>query len=233
MEDENEIIEKLIKTLPSDYYASKEDLSYYKTYTGCDDFILSNFLVKDIWTWLRKEIINYSFDGDRNLPSPVSIMHTNSGAGKILEMSPMNSSITAYNLDYVCKKITDLVCQERQRKGMFTSSERDISQYFAILNSNSSRKYNIVITQPNEKMSFYKSTDFNKEIGDLTPLEYYIKRGSHFVNDNGYLVVIYSPNNNFTEFYLESLAGMKIVEHLQDKKLKYLSYEALIFKKEK
>ena len=65
----------------------------------------------------------------------------------------------------------------------------------------------------------------------MSPLEYYIKRGSHFVNENGYLVVLYSPNNDFTKSNLENLAGMKIVKEFKDKKLKYLSYEALIFKK--
>jgi|TARA_R110000823_G_scaffold309032_3_gene433011 hypothetical protein len=231
MVDENLNIEKIIKTLPSEFYASEYDLSYYKRYTGCDDFILSNSLIKDIWKWFAEQIVNYSTIGDKNLPSTVSIMHTNSGAGKILDMAPENSNITAFNLDYVCKRITDLVCQDRENKGMFFSAERDISQYFAILNTDTSKKYNIVITQPNEAMSFYKSVDNNKKIGDLSPLEYYIKRGSHFVNENGYLVVLYSPNNDFTKSNLENLAGMKIVKEFKDKKLKYLSYEALIFKK--
>jgi len=231
MEELNQDIEKLIKTMSSNYYASDSELSYYKTYTGCDDFVLSLFLIKDIWGWFKKQIINYSIEGDKNLPSPVSIMHTNSGAGKILDFSPSNSNITAFNLDYVCKRITDLVCQDRKNKGLFFSAERDISQYFAIRNTNTSKKYNIVITQPNSKMSFYKAIDYNKSLGDLSPIEYYIKRSSHFVNDNGYLVVIYEPNNDLSNKYLEELSGMKIVKKFAYDEMKYLSYEAIIFKK--
>ena len=179
-----------------------------------------------------KELFNYSIEGDKNLPSPVSIMHTNSGAGKILDMAPDNSNITAYNLDYVCKRLTDLVCQERNAQGLYLSAERDISQFFAIINTNTSKKYNIVITQPNSGMSFYKAIDNNKRLGDMSPTEYYTKRSSHFVNDNGYLVLIYEPNNDLSDIKLEELAGMKIVKRFTDDKLRYLSYEAIIFKKD-
>ena len=167
------------------------------------------------------------------MPSPVSVLHTNSGAGKVLDSSPSNTIINAYNLDYICKRVTDFVCQERKEKGMFYSFERDISQYFAICNTNSSRKYNIVITQPDEDMSFYKSVDNDKEAGDLSPLDYYILRGSHFVNENGYLVVIYTPKSELSKEYLEELSQMKLVKQFNDKELEYLSYQALIFKNEK
>jgi hypothetical protein len=228
----NDRIERVVKSLPQDYYASKEEISFYKRYTRCDDFILSYDLINDIWEWMRGEIINYSVEGDKQVPSPVSVLHTNSGAGRMLDMAPLNSVITAYNLSYICKRITDFVCQKRDEDGLYFSNERDISQYFAICNTNSSRKYNIVITQPNEDMTFYKSIDNNKEVGDFSPLEYYVKRGSHFVNKDGYLVVIYTPNSDFTKREMEDLSGMKLVKQFKDKKLEYISYEAIILKKE-
>lgn len=227
----NDTIEKMIKSLSENHYASNEELSFFKRYSKCNDFIVSNKLIKDIWSWFRGEIINYSVEGDKQLPSPVSVLHTNSGAGKILEAAPSNSIISAYNLDYVCKRVTEFVCQERKQKGMFYSFERDISQYFAICNTNSSRKYNIVITKPDEDMTFYKSVDNDKKAGDLSPFEYYILRGSHFVNENGYLVVIYTPNSEISRKYLEDLSQMKIIKQFKDKELEYLSYEALVFKK--
>jgi hypothetical protein len=230
-EELNKRISRMVRSLPNDHYATEEEISFYRRYTHCDDFILSNSLIKDIWKWFRTEIINYSVEGDKQVPSPVSVLHTNSGAGKILDRAPSNSVITAYNLDYICKRVTDFVCQEREQKGMYYSYERDISQYFAVCNTNSSRKYNIVITQPNEDMSFYKGIDNNKEIGNLSPLEYYVKRGSHFVNENGYLVVIFTPNSDFSKRNLEQISGMKVVKEFKDKDLEYLSYEALILKK--
>ena len=233
MEELNQDIEKLIKTLPPEYYASEQELAYYRRYTGCDDFLLPNILINDIWDWFKKEIINYSIEGDKNIPSPVSVMHTNSGAGRILEMSPANSNITAFNLDYVCKKITDIVCQDRERKGLFFSAERDISQYFAVLNTNTSRKFNIVITQPNSKMSFYKAIDYNQRYGDLSPIEYYTKRSSHFVNDNGFLVIINEPSNDIPDNEIEILSEMKIVKKFAYDNMKYISYEAIILKKVK
>ena len=227
----NDTIEKLIKSFPENYYASEEEISFLKRYDKCDDFILSNKLIEDLWSWFRGEIINYSVEGDKQLPSPVSLLHTNSGAGKLLESAPKNTIINAYNLDYTYKRITEFVCQERKEKGMFYSFERDISQYFAVCNTNSSRKYNIVITQPDEDSSFYKSIDNEQEVGELSPLEYYTKRASHFVNQNGYLVVICPQNYEIALSRLQELAGMKIVKQLKDKDLEYLSYEAIVFKK--
>tara|TARA_Y100000385_G_C13078226_1_gene632524 strand:+ start:185 stop:898 length:714 start_codon:yes stop_codon:yes gene_type:complete len=223
-------IERIVKSYPEGYYASQEELSFLKRYSKCNDFILSNKLIKDIWGWFRGQIINYSVEGDKQLPAPVSLLHTNSGAGKMLEAAPKNTSISAYNLDYVCKRVTEFVCQDRNEKGLFNSFERDISQYFAVCNTNSSRKYNIVITQPDDEMTFYKSIDNNREVGELSALEYYIKRGSHFVNENGFLVVIHSPSNDIPFEKLEKLAGMKIVKQFKDKDLEYLSYEAIVFK---
>ena len=227
----NDTIEWLIKSFPENHYASEEEISFLKRYDKCDDFILSNKLIEDLWSWFRGDRYKYNFDIYNRGASPVSLLHTNSGAGKLLESAPKNTIINAYNLDYICKRITEFVCQERKEKGMFYSFERDISQYFAVCNTNSSRKYNIVITQPDEDSSFYKSIDNEQEVGELSPLEYYTKRASHFVNQNGYLVVICPQNYEIALSRLQELAGMKIVKQLKDKDLEYLSYEVIVFKK--
>ena len=39
-------ISKIVKSLPEDYFVSKEALTYYKNYDGCDDFLLSKKLIK-------------------------------------------------------------------------------------------------------------------------------------------------------------------------------------------
>ena len=229
--DINKRIENMVKPLPENYYATKEEISFFNRFHKCDDFILSYTLINDIWEILKGEFINYSDEGDKQVPSPVSVLHTNSGAGKFLDVAPENSVITSFNTNYVCKRVCDFVCQDRNEKGMYYSYDRDISQYFALCNTNSSKKYNIVVTQPNEDMDFYKSIDFSKEMGDLSPVEYYVARGAHFVNENGYLVLIYTPNKDLNIKELEMLSGMKMVYELQDNDLEYLSYEAIIFKK--
>ena len=53
----NDRIEKIVKSLPENHYASNEEISFYKRYSKCDDFILSDKLIKDIWDWFRGEII--------------------------------------------------------------------------------------------------------------------------------------------------------------------------------
>ena len=67
---------------------------------------------------------------------------------------------------------------------------RDISQYFAFKNTNSSRKYDIVITQPASDYKFYKEVDSDEDMQKLSPVEYYSHRAMHFVDDNGILVIV-------------------------------------------
>ena len=224
-------ISNLIEGLPSDYMATPEEILFFKRYTGCDDFLLSDTLIENIWNWFKQELLNYGVDGDKDIPGAVSILHTNSGAGKILSKAPENSLITAYNIDYTCKRITDFVCQNRKEQGLYFSAERDISQYFAICNTNSSRKYSIVITQPKKDMEFYKGIDYNSKIGNKNPLHYYSERGAHFVDDHGYLVIIYEPNQADEINRLALNLGMQIVKIVEDKDYKYEAYEAVILRK--
>jgi len=224
-------IANLIEGLPGNYTATPEEILFFKRYTGCDDFLLSDTLIENIWKWFKEELLNYGPEGDKDIPGAVSILHTNSGAGKVLEKAPSNSVITAYNLDYTCKRITDFVCQKRKDKGLYFSAERDISQYFALCNTNSSRKYSIVITQPKMDMEFYRGIDYNKEIGNKNPLYYYSERGAHFLDESGYLVVIFEPKYIDEINRLSQTLGMEIVKMVEDKDLKYEAYEAVILRK--
>ena len=232
-ENLNKRIATVIESLPKDYRANPEEVSFFRRYDGCDDFLLSDALIDKIWGWFEKELLNYGVEGDRDIPGAVSILHTNSGAGKVLEKAPKNSLITAYNIDYTCKRITDFVCQKRAEEGMYFCAERDISQYFALCNTNSSRKYSVVITQPASDMTFYKGIDFDRKIEDKDPLEYYATRAAHFVDENGYLVVIYEPNKADEVRKIAIEMDMSVQKTIDDKEHKYLAYEAGILRKNK
>ena len=194
VKNENQVISEIIRTLPSDYYATEQSKNYYRQYDGCDDFLISDKLINGIWDFFNYKIMNLSDLGNENIPATVSVLHTNSGAGKILEKAPNKTTLFAYNLDYVCKKITDILCQDKSKEGNYFSKIRDISEYYIARETNNSRKYDIVITQPMPNMTFYRGVDCNDELTSQEPLEYYMKRSLDFVEENGFLVVIYSPD---------------------------------------
>ena len=231
MKEQNEDIVKIIRSLPEGEFVSKESLSYFKLYDGCDDFLLSKKLINKIWEWFEDNLLNYSVIGDRDIPASVSVLHTNAGAGKLLERAPENTTITAYNLDYVCKRICDFVCQERDEEGNYYSEMKDISNFFAVKNTNSSRKYGIVFTQPSSKMTYYKGGDCVDMVDAKDPLDYYTTRGLHFVDEDGFLVVIYEPSQ---ESEMKRIVGgleVKIEDKIVIKEQKYIAYEAMILRK--
>tara|TARA_R110001592_G_scaffold358645_1_gene663839 strand:- start:10320 stop:11015 length:696 start_codon:yes stop_codon:yes gene_type:complete len=227
----NEEISRLIKSLPNDYFASKESIAFYKRYDACDDFLLSKKLINKIWEWFEEEISNYSIIGNRDIAGSVSVLHTNSGAGKMLERAPKNSTITSYNLDYVCKRISEFVCQERDEEGNFYSEMKDISNFFAIKNTNSSRKYTIVITQPSSKMKYYKGIDCVDGMDSKEPLDYYTTRALHFVDEDGYLVVVFEPSQKEEMKRIVGGLGVVIEKEIEVPEKKYTSYEAMILRK--
>jgi|TARA_B110000902_G_C14281341_1_gene576943 hypothetical protein len=229
MEDLNNQIATLVRSYKDDFYADKGVLSYVKRYTGCDDFLVSDNLIKGVWEFFEDNLLNLESSGYRKNPSAISVLHTNSGAGKILEESPKNVLITAFNNDMVCKRITDYVCQDRGLA--YGGYIRDISQYFAVCNTNSSRKYDIVITQPLDDMTFYKGVDSVGDLSECEPLEYYTTRSVHFASKNGYIVVIYPPNKYEELGEIVLKLDVEIQENIQVKGLEYVSYEALILKK--
>jgi len=179
-------IDKLIISLPEDYWASDSDIAYLTKYDVCTsgDISMSDAFIVKLWN-----NIVFRFEYFTDEEAEISILTTNVGS-RVLEKAPKNTLITSYNTDYTCKVIGDLVCQEKAEDGDYFSYMRDISQYFAVKNTNSSKKFDIVISQSGS--DFYKGVDYNEGANNLSSGEYYTKRGSHFVEKNGLLVVICS-----------------------------------------
>jgi len=183
-------IENLIISLPEDYYASDSDLAYLTKYDVClgkDKGIdlhisMTDSFITKLWNNI---VMHFEYYNDEEVE--ISLLTTNVGA-RVLEKAPKNTLITSYNTDYTCKVITDLVCQDKAEDGNYFSYMRDISQYFAVKNTNSSKKFDIVISQSGSE--FYKGIDYSEEANNLSSCEYYTKRGYHFVEENGLLVVI-------------------------------------------
>jgi hypothetical protein len=230
-ENTNYDIAQMIQSFPNDYRATKEQIAYFMQYDGCDDYLLSDKLIEKIWVWFEKELLNYSPIGDKNIPASTSILHTNSGAGRVLEKAPENSTIFAFNTDYICKRITDFVCQDRARTGNYYSWVRDISQYFVVCNTDSSRKYSIVITQPSSKSFFYKGVDCVGDAEKCEPIEYYTQKSLHFAEEGGYLVVIFEPQERDRLKNIIEKLNVDIEAYIDVPELKYASYEAVILRK--
>lgn len=229
--NENYNISQMIKSLPEDYYATKEQVRYFMQYDACDDYLLSDMLIKKIWDWFDDKLMNFSPVGDTDIPASASVLHTNSGAGRILAEAPENTTLFAYNTDYVCKRISDFVCQDRARQGRYFSFMRDISEYFVVCNTDSARKYSIVITQPSSKLKFYRGVDCVGDAESCEPIEYYTRKSLHFVEDGGYLVVIYEPKDLEHLKKVISKIDVDIEVKIDIPELKFVSYEAVILRK--
>ena len=224
----NKEIQDTINILPDDYVANKQDIAYFKSYDGCDDYVIYEHLIERIWSYVKSHYYNLDSIGDRVLGGAVSILSVNSGSGKVLEQAPKNTIITAYNNDYTCKRITDFVCQDRALEGKYFSEFKDISQFFALENTNSSRKYDIVVTQPTEDFKFYEDIDKDEELTKGTPIEYYTHRSLHFVEQNGLLIVI-CPKEKVSEVSNGSYFPIKTIIEIENKMV--TSYVAVIIQK--
>ena len=205
-------IEKIILSLPEGYYATKSDIAYLTKYDVCVPqgtyMSLSDDFIKDLWKSISEEFDYYE-------ESEISVMTSNVG-GRVLEKSSKNSLITSYNTDYTCKTITDLVCQDKAEEGNYFSYMRDISQYFAIKNTNSSEKYDVVIVQGGSQ--FFKDIDYDKEMySSLSSSQYYAERGYHFVDRDGLLVVICNQNEvDDVVNRLVKIEGLDIKKYVKD-----------------
>ena len=230
-QNENQVISEIIRTLPTDYYATEQSKNYYRQYDGCDDFLISDKLIEEIWEFFNQKILNLSDLGNKDIPATVSVLHTNSGAGRILEKAPRNTTLFAFNIDYVCKRITDILCQDKSQKGEYFSNIRDISQYFIARETNNSRKYDIVITQPMPDMTFYRGVECDEELSKSDPLEYYTNRSLNFVEDNGFLVVIYQPNQSEEIRSIVKNLNLKIHHIVKLEDLEHIGYESIILSK--
>ena len=229
--NQNQVISEIIRTLPENYYATEQSKNYYRQYDGCDDYLISDKLIEKIWNFFTKKITNLSFLGNKDIPATVSVLHTNSGAGKILEKAPGNTTLFAYNLDYVCKKITDILCQDKKQKGEYFSNIRDVSEYFIARETDNSRKYDIVITQPMPSMTYYRGIDCDEELSKKEPLEYYTTRSLNFVEENGFLVVIYSPSQSSELKKVYKKLKVHLKQTIKVNGLGDDGYEALILSK--
>lgn len=175
----------------SEYYASSSDKALVRGYDECDDFIVGNDLIESIWALLKSKF--YQLESFTEDAQSVTILHTNSGTGRILEPAVKNVLITAYNNDYTCKRISDLLNQANGIDYDYISEIFDISHFFIGGNNNNTKKYDVVFTQPSESDDYYKGID-GTDMSKLSSVEYYSVRSLDFVTKGGYLCVLVSPS---------------------------------------
>ena len=172
------------------YYATESDKKYLRQYDACDDYVLSKILIDKTW----KQLQSY-FNGLKHITkivNPVTILHTNAGTGKVLADCPSdNVMVTALNNDYVCKRISDILNQHFSIDFTYTSAISDISHYFINGDNGSTKKYDIVFTQPVET-DYYKGID-GTEVADYNYLQYYPVRSLDFLTKGGYLCIFTHP----------------------------------------
>ena len=49
-------IKAVVEDLPQDYVATKEDVSFFRRYTNCDDLNLPQVVINGIWSFFKKEL---------------------------------------------------------------------------------------------------------------------------------------------------------------------------------
>jgi len=226
----NERIEDFLRIISDKdkYYANYSEKAFLKNYDKCDDFVLTDVLISSVWEELKKHFS--SLNKITLVQTPVSILHTNSGTGKVLEACPSdNVFITAMNNDYTCKRICDLLNDRVSSEFSYSSLISDISHYFINGDDGNTPRYDIVFTQPTES-SYYKDIDSTR-IASYDWLEYYSIRSLDFLTKGGYLCIMVHPRKfdvlkNNKEFSSE-------VHHLHSiiPSQKLDEYGCLIFKK--
>jgi len=168
------------------YYANYSEKSFLRNYDACDDFVLTQDLIKRTWEYFKLQ-----FNGLNRITlqtNALSVLHTNAGTGKVLEACPSdNVFINALNNDYTCKRISDLLNARNSLDFRYSSSISDISHYFINGDNGNTRKYDIVFTQP-IKSEYYKDID-KTGVGKFSPIEYYPIRSLDFLTKGGYLCI--------------------------------------------
>ena len=232
--DKNEQISTFIASLPADHYASETEKAYFSQYSECGFDMID--LREYIWGKINERYRNLTFAGNREEPSVVNILHLNTTNGGLLEHAPLNSEITAWTLNYICKRITDFRCQDRARYGKYYSQIRHLADYFALGHTNTNDKYDIVLCEPHpDEMVYVRIVD--KEGFKNTQARksgyYYLKRGKEFVAKNGLLVIQAPKLENtllFGDFEKHKEPGLKpLYKYEGDNKNLYgvLIYEKL------
>lgn len=227
----NKRVESFLNMIASEdtYYPSENDISFLKRYDACDDFHLTDKVIEDTWGFLKKK-----FNGLNTITktlTPLTILHTNAGAGRILDACPStNVFINALNNDYTCKTICDLLNQRESLEFSYKSSISDISHFFINGDSGNNPKYDVVFTQPLDT-NYYKTID-GTPLSRYEALEYYSLRSLDFITKGGYLCVITHPNRfNILRNNKELLGKATAVEQYYDSRV-IEEYGCIIFKKD-
>ena len=226
----NEQIEDFLKIISNkdEYYASYSEKAFLKNYDACDDYDLTEELIDDIWQYMRFKFSGFVFPTIAT--TPISILHTNAGSGKILEACPSkNVFINAMNNDYICKRISDLINASTSLDFTYNSSITDISHFFINGDNGNTRKHDIVMTQPSSN-KYYSDIDGTR-LSVLRPAEYYSLRSLDFLTKGGYLCVLV-PSNKFNTLKINTELNnkAKLVKEIHNNR-KFDEYGCLIYKK--
>ena len=210
------------------YYANYNEKALLRNYDACDDFVLTQDLIKDVWGFMKMK-----FSGLNRITfqtNPITILHTNAGTGKVLEACPSdNVFINAFNNDYTCKKISDLLNARTSVDFSYSSSISDISHYFILGDMKNTKKYDIVFTQPT-KESYYKDID-NTSVSKYDSIEYYPVRSLDFLAKGGYLCIFtHHRKFNILKNNKELYSQAELVHEISNNE-RFDEYGCLIFKK--
>ena len=172
------------------FYASESDKSYLRNYDACDDYILNKKMTTKVWKELQSHL--NGLNRITQIVNPISILHTNAGTGKVLADCPSdNVMVTAFNNDYICKRISDILNQHFSVDFSYKSEISDISHFFINGDNGSTKKHDVVFTQP-VKTDYYKEID-GTNLSNLGYLEYYSLRSLDFLTKGGYLCIFTHP----------------------------------------
>jgi len=180
-----------IVDLKNVYYATDADKSLVRLYSACDDKVIQDELIDNMWDYINLKLpsISNNYSG-----TPIKILHTNGGQGKVIEKCPNNSIITSYHKDYICKQISDLLNQHRTAGAniSYQSCVFDIAHYFINGNNGNTPKYDVAIHQV-VNSDYHNSLDYseNEEI-------YYPLRALEFLVKGGY-ICIYCGNKDLNK----------------------------------
>lgn len=227
MKDINKNIEDFLQLNSSrDWHLSPSERDYLSLYNKCDDFNITDKLKKVVWDFLQNEFPSTHIQSKD--VRGISVLHTNTGAGKIFGTVRKNLFIKAFNNDYVCKRISDLVHQGNTENYLWESELFDISHYFINGDNGHTRPYSVVFTQLT-KSDYYKGID-STPLSNLPPLEYYPARSLDFTSKNGFLCII-GNRSKFKKIKSIPLIIEKTEIAMEYKDSNSKNYSCLILKK--
>ena len=210
------------------FYANESDKAYLRNYDACDDYVLTQSLIKKTWKELQSHF--NGLNGITKIVNPINVLHTNAGTGKVLADCPSdNVMLTALNNDYICKVISDMLNQHFSIDFTYKSEISDISHFYVNGDNGNNPKYDVVFTQPTES-DYYKGID-GTSLENLPPLEYYSSRSLDFLTKGGYLCVFTHPRKfSVLKSNLSFNDKATLVTEILNKD-KFEEYGCLIYKK--